>query len=44
MRRLYKCNCCGEKALERKVYTEIRCLSCGAIEHEPHRSRRKKRS
>jgi len=39
---LYKCENCGEKKLEKKVYTECRCLNCGDVEHHPHRSRRRK--
>ena len=36
----YKCPDCGEKELEKQVYTKERCLSCGFTNHNPHRNKR----
>ena len=39
--RKYKCPDCKKKEMEKKVYTEYRCLNpeCDFVNHEPHRSK-----
>ena len=32
--------CCGKRKFEKVVYTERRCLICGDVEHNVHRSRK----
>jgi len=37
--RKYRCECCGEKELVKKVYSEHLCLSCGEVNYHPHRNK-----
>ena len=37
----YKCPDCKKKKMEKKVYTEYHCDSCGFVNHEPHKNKSK---
>jgi len=37
--RKYKCPECGEKEMEKRVYTEERCDGCGHVNHRVHHSK-----
>lgn len=39
----YKCEICGKREIVKRVYTETECLACRDINHQPQRSRTRKK-